>query len=226
MNKNQYDLLRQQDLNLREALRQEATELPPMPDDLNDRVLQRIGAQQKRLAKVRRLWPWIAAACVAAVMVVWLMPPKTSPPAPLAKDRGVVTPNTQKVEEPVIAKAETTIAQPTAKPAKAKKARRQTAPAKRNTVLIAQEAIALTDAPEAEAPLAAATPTVPGGFSATEPKPMTLTERDIPITRPENYHYTPEELALMRRQADEAYLKWIQLELEIAKYNQEQTAQQ
>ena len=231
MNENQYDLLRQQDQNLREALRQEATELPPMPDDLNDRVLQRIGAQQKRPAKVRRLWPWIAAACVAAVMVVWLMPPKTSPPAPLAKERGVVTPNTQKVEEPVIAKVETTIVQPTAKPVKAKKARRQTAQAERDTLLIAQVAIALTDAPEAEAPLAAATPTVPGGLSAgkpkpTEPKPMTLTERDIPITRPENYHYTPEELALMRRQADEAYLKWIQLELEIAKYNQEQTAQQ
>lgn len=231
MNENQYDLLRQQDQNLREALRQEATELPPMPDDLNDRVLQRIGAQQKRPAKVHRLWPWIAAACVAAVMVVWLMPPKTSPPASLAKDRGVVTPNTQKVEEPVIAKAETTIAQPTAKPAKAKKARRQTAPAKRNTVLIAQEAIALTDAPEAEAPLAAATPTVPGGFSAgepkpTEPKPMTLTERDIPITRPENYKYTPEEIALLKKQADEAYLKWVELELEIAKHHLEQTAQQ
>ena len=231
MNENQYDLLRQQDQNLLEALRQEATELPPMPDDLNDRVLQRIGSQQKRPAKVRRLWPWIAAACVAAVMVVWLMPPKTSPPASLAKDRGVVTPNTQKVEEPVIAKVETTIAQPTAKPAKTKKARRQTAPAERDTLLIAQEAIALTDAPEAEAPLAAATPPMPGGFSAgkpkpTEPKPMTLTERDIPITRPENYKYTPEEIALLKKQADEAYLKWVELELEIAKHHLEQTAQQ
>lgn len=230
MNKNRYDLLRQQDQNLREALREEATELPPIPDDLNDRVLQRIGAQQKRLAKVHRLWPWIAA-CVAAVMVMWLMPPKTSPPAPLAKDRGVVTPNTQKVEEPVIAKVETTIAQPTAKKAKAKKARRQTAPAERATLLIAQEAIALTDAPEAEAPLAAATPPMPGGFSAgkpkpTEPKPMTLTERDIPITRPENYKYTPEEIALLKKQADEAYLKWVELELEIAKHHLEQTAQQ
>ena len=231
MNKNQYDLLRQQDQNLREALRQEATELPPMPDDLNDRVLQRIGSQQKRPAKVHRLWPWIAAACVAAVMVVWLMPPKTSPPASLAKERGVVTPNTHKTEEPVIAKVETTIAQPTAKPVKAKKARRQTASAERDTVLIAQEAIALTDAPEAEAPLAAATPTVPGGFSAgkpkpTEPKPMTLTERDIPITRPENYKYTPEEIALLKKQADEAYLKWVELELEIAKHHLEQTVQQ
>ena len=51
-----------------------------------------------------------------------------------------------------------------------------------------------------------------------------LTERDIPITRPENYKYTPEEIALMKKQAREAYLKWVELELEIAKYNQEQTA--
>jgi hypothetical protein len=234
MNENQYDLLRQQDLNLREALRQEAAELPPMPDVLNDRVLQHIGAQQKRPAKVRRLWPWIAAACVAAVMVVLMMPPKASPPAPLAKERGVVTPDTHKTEEPVTAQAgkyataqvKTAIAQPTAKPEKAKKAKRQTAPAERDTVIIAQEAVASANGPATAEPPATTALTVPGGFAAGAQKPVTLTERDIPITRPENYHYTPEELALMRRQADEAYLKWIQLELEIARHNQEQTAQQ
>ena len=57
-----------------------------------------------------------------------------------------------------------------------------------------------------------------------EPLNEVLTERDIPITRPENYKYTPEEIALMKKQAHEAYLKWVELELEIAKYNQEQTA--
>jgi hypothetical protein len=57
-------------------------------------------------------------------------------------------------------------------------------------------------------------------------KPVTLTERDIPITRPENYKYTPEEIALLKKQANEAYVKWVQLELEIAKYNLEQMAQQ
>ena len=57
-----------------------------------------------------------------------------------------------------------------------------------------------------------------------EPLTEVLTERDIPITRPENYKYTPEEIALMKKQAREAYLKWVELELEIAKYNQEQTA--
>jgi len=58
-----------------------------------------------------------------------------------------------------------------------------------------------------------------------EPLAEVLTERDIPITRPENYKYTPEEIALMKKQAREAYLKWVELELEIAKYNQEKTAQ-
>ena len=57
-----------------------------------------------------------------------------------------------------------------------------------------------------------------------QPLPQMLTERDIPITRPENYEYTPEEIALMKKQDREAYLKWVELELEIAKYNQEQTA--
>ena len=59
-----------------------------------------------------------------------------------------------------------------------------------------------------------------------EPATEVLTERDIPITRPENYKYTPEEIALLKRQATEAYLKWVELELEIAKHSQEQTAQQ
>jgi hypothetical protein len=52
-----------------------------------------------------------------------------------------------------------------------------------------------------------------------------LTERDIPITHPENYKYTPEEIALLKKQANEAYLKWVELELEISRYTLEQTAQ-
>ncbi len=60
----------------------------------------------------------------------------------------------------------------------------------------------------------------------TKPQHVVLTERDIPISRPENYRYTPEELALMRRQANEAYVKWMELELEIIKYQYEQVANQ
>ena len=54
---------------------------------------------------------------------------------------------------------------------------------------------------------------------------VVLTESDLPITRPENYRYTPEEIALMKKQANEAYIKWVELELEIAKFNLEHTAQ-
>ena len=57
-----------------------------------------------------------------------------------------------------------------------------------------------------------------------DPKPRTISESDLPITRPENLRYTKEEIALMKRQAAEAYIKWMELELEIAKYNIEQTA--
>ena len=59
-----------------------------------------------------------------------------------------------------------------------------------------------------------------------KPQKVVLTERDIPISRPENYRYTPEEIALMRRQANEAYVKWMELELEIMNYQYEQVAKQ
>ena len=91
----------------------------------------------------------------------------------------------------------------------------------------AKPAIAAPAKPEAIEPavehvLAAAT-TVPKAVA--EEKMVTMSERDIPITRPENYKYTPEELAQLKKQAAEAYLKWVELELEISKNNLQQTAQ-
>jgi hypothetical protein len=56
-------------------------------------------------------------------------------------------------------------------------------------------------------------------------KMKVITERDIPITRPENYQHTPEEIALLKKQAAEAYLKWVELELEISRNNLEQAMQ-
>ncbi len=61
-------------------------------------------------------------------------------------------------------------------------------------------------------------------FGGLGGQPAVLTERDIPITRPENYRYTSEDFALMKEQAQKAYVKRVQLELEIAKHNLEQTA--
>ena len=226
MKEEELNTLRQQDLNLRDALRLEEAELPQMPSDLNARVMQQ-AAQQPRKATVRRLWPWLAAACVAAFIAVNVTPPKepASPPAPLQEARGVVTPKTEKVEQKA-EKAESL-------PKVAEAAQSQIAEVK--TV---QKATVKPRKQQRETIEAASTPTEIVIAAVEEPKQQlaetttpkvkmqTLTERDIPITRPENYKYTPEEIALLKKQADEAYLKWVELELEISKNNLQQTAQQ
>lgn len=222
MKEEQLNNLRQQDNALREALRQDEAELPQMPADLNARLMKRMANEQRKPRRI--VWPWIAAACVAAIMVVLLMPPKASPPTPLAKERGVVTPETLMAEKPMIAEAEMEAAQPAA-PTKAKKAKARTNVVKRDVALIAQETTATEPVtPEVKAE-EEAKPELAQAVTQ-DVKPVTLTERDIPITRPENYKYTPEEIALLKKQADEAYLKWVELELEIAKHHLEQTAQQ
>ena len=224
MKEDKLDTLRQKDNALREALRQDEAELPQMPADLNARLMKRM-AQQPRKSAIRRLWPWIAAACVAVFIVVNIMPSKVSPPAPLAKERRVITPDTQKVGKPMIAEVEMKASQPTVAPKRAEKAKVRTNIAKRNATLIAQEAtVAEPVTSEVKAEEVPKTEIVQAATPKT--KPVMLTERDIPITRPENYKYTPEEIALLKKQADEAYLKWVELELEIAKHHLEQTAQQ
>ena len=217
MKEDKLDTLRQKDNALREALRQDDAELPQMPADLNARLMKRM-AQQPRKSAIRRLWPWIAAACVVAFIVVNIMPSKVSPPAPLAKERRVITPDTQKVGKPMIAEVEMKASQPTVAPKRAEKAKVRTNIAKRNATLIAQEAtVAEPVTSEVKAEEVPKTEIVQAATPKT--KPVMLTERDIPITRPENYKYTPEEIALLKKQANEAYVKWVQLELEIAKYH-------
>ena len=223
MTEEKLNALRQQDANLRYAIRQDEMERPQMPADLNARLMQRVATKEEKKPR-RMVWPWIAAACVAGVMMIWLTPPKTDTPT------DVVAENKPAVEQPAIdnkeddttiAKVETEAKEPVSAPTKVKKV--STTIAKRDAVLLAQET------PAVETP---ATPTVEevndlavAETAKPQEKPVTLTERDIPVTRPENYQYTPEELALMKKQANEAYLKWVELELEISKCNLEQTAQ-
>ena len=137
----------------------------------------------------------------------------------------MVTSETHQVVKPMMAEAEMEAAQPAAAPTKAKKAKARTNVVKHDVALLAQETTATESVtPEVKAE-EEAKPELAQAVTQ-DAKPMTLTERDIPITRPENYKYTPEEIALLKKQADEAYLKWVELELEIAKHHLEQTAQQ
>ena len=209
------DLL-QQDQNLRDAIRQEETERPQMPADLNARLMQRVSASSGSAGRNKRsLWPWIAAACMAGIMVVLLTPPKET-----EGEKKIVA----KVERKEIVKKKEI---KSAIPAKKEPETKSATPIKRKKQK-KRKPITTTEAPqqlmaqETQQPV----PVEVGIEAVKETATVTLTERDIPITRPENYRYTPEEIALMKKQATEAYLKWVELELEIAKHSQEQTAQQ
>ena len=226
MTEDKLNSLRQQDTNLRDAIRLDERERPQMPADLNARVMQKV-EQKSHATRTRKLWPWIAAACAAGVIAIYLTPPKDT--TEVNKGTPVAVNVEQQKESPdsepqkrEIQKSEIQMSEPqTASPQKVikqkenldpvKSAKQQYKPATTNN-LLAQE---ITPAEQTKTEKV-----------STEEPTVTLTESDIPITRPENYKHTPEELALLRKQADEAYLKWVELELEISKNNLQQTAQQ
>lgn len=223
---------------LREAIRQEETARPTMPADLNARLMRRMGQETERKLggkHLRKLWPWIAAACVAAFIVVYTAPPEKEAKVcpPMAKTTMAEAPHTHTTDIsditdiPAIAKPEKEI-KATQIAHKVLKTNRHTTPEKKEkseakeletlTAECQQEVLTAECQQDKECNLAMAEkPT-------EDAKPRTISESDLPITRPENLKYTKEEIALMKRQAAEAYIKWMELELEIAKYNIEQTA--
>ena len=208
MTEQQLNTLREQDKNLRDAIQQDAMEQPQMPADLNARLMQRVTSEKKQPRRI--IWPWVAAACVAGMLMIWLTPPKDEPQemaqAPIEKPVKEATPLIAQQEPKA---SECTAPQPTMAKAVA------VSPQKSSAKPIAAE----------EAPIQTQEAvTTDEKVVCQEPAKM-LTERDLPITRPENLKYTPEELALMKQQAHEAYLKWVELELEISKHYIEQTAQ-
>ena len=210
----------QNDAALRDAIKLDEMEAPKMAADLNARLMKRMAAEASAASRTRKLWPWIAAACVIAFIAVIATPPKSDTQATemVAK----VEPATQPVapaaeqsaaeQSAVVAPAAVTpaiVAKASPKVSKAiQKAPKTAAPAKPEAIEPAVEHI-----------LAAATT---AQSAVVEEKMVVMSERDIPITRPENYKYTPEELAQLKKQAAEAYLKWVELEMEISRNNLEQ----
>ena len=231
MTEDKLNSLRQQDTNLRDAIRLDERERPQMPADLNARVMQKV-EQKSHATRTRKLWPWIAAACAAGVIAIFLTPPKdttevnkgTTVAVNVEQPKESMDSEAQESEtqmsetqmsEIQLSESQTTSPQRVIKQkgnlAPVKSAKQQYKPVTTDN-LLAQE-ITPAEQPTTEK-------------VSTEEPTVTLTESDIPITRPENYKHTPEELALLRKQADEAYLKWVELELEISKNNLQQTAQQ
>lgn len=61
------------DKNLRQAVSRREQKLPPMPVDLNERLMQRIEEQPQPAAKPKRLWLYAAiavAACIALLLII------------------------------------------------------------------------------------------------------------------------------------------------------------
>ena len=210
----EFNALRTADKNLRDALSMDEAERPRIPAGLNERLMQRVVNEQKKPRRI--IWPWIAAACVAGVMMVLLMPPKEQTPTVAQQTpstalpmKEVVSPEVSKVAEPVVAKVET----------KKVSHRTPTTHAAKHTPQVAAPTTDLAAVQEKEV-----TAPLPSGEGQGGGSAVTLTERDIPITRPENLIDTPEELALLERQTNEAFLERVKLELEISKYNLEQAS--
>ena len=209
------------DTDLREALRRKYSDTPQLPADFMASMKQRM-EEPKQAPKSRMLWRWMAAAACLLLIIgigitLWQkQEAQTTQPQvaqkieqPQTEQPKAVEPETvapEAVQEPQLDQVQK------AEPAKVRTSVAKAAPktelAKAETATEPAEEV-ITDTPPApETDMA-----------------ETLTERDIPITRPENYKYTPEELALLKKQASEAYLKWVELELEISRYTLEQTAQ-
>ena len=84
------------DINLKEAVSRREQQLPPMPEGLNEKVmgsLEEYDCLKKKTPLHRgRGWRWVflAAACVAGFVVIFLAPPKSTeeqPPLALEKPR-------------------------------------------------------------------------------------------------------------------------------------------
>ena len=207
---------------LREAIRHEEMARPSMPTDINERIMRRMEQEtvrKKGQKRLRKLWPWLAAACVAAFILVYTAPPEkeVTESRPTAEITEAETPQRLSTEmcstEKRSTESRTKEMIAMAKPEKVitvKQKAHKVVTAKRDTISEKKEdkVCELAMAEKAE----------------ESQKPRTISESDLPITRPENLRYTPEEIALMKRLANEAYIKWVKLELEIAKYNIEQSA--
>ena len=209
------------DTDLCEALRRKYSDTPQLPADFMASMKQRM-EEPKQAPKSRMLWRWMAAAACLLLIIgigitLWQkQEAQTTQPQvaqkieqPQTEQPKAVEPETvepEAVQEPQLDQVQK------AEPAKVRTSVANAAPktelAKAETATEPKEEVITDTQPAPETDMA-----------------ETLTERDIPITRPENYKYTAEELALLKKQASEAYLKWVELELEISRYTLEQTAQ-
>lgn len=162
-------------------------------DKLKDEVIAKAKAEV-RPRKVRLL-PWLAAACVAGIIGLFLMPPEQSEEKIMSKVENV-SPKTESVRS-----VETT---PEPSVAVVDK-KHQVKPSVKNVE---------TEEPQVQEPQPRRIkPQVQEQYD----EEIMLSEYDVPITRPENLIDTPEDLAQIARLEKQAFISRIREQVEIAK---------
>ena len=162
-------------------------------DTLKDEVIAKAKAEA-RPRKVRLL-PWLAAACVAGIIGLFLMPPEQSEEKIMSKVENV-SPKTESVRS-----VETT---PEPSVAVVDK-KHQVKPSVKNVE---------AEEPQVQEPQPRRIkPQVQEQYD----EEIMLSEYDVPITRPENLIDTPEDLAQIARLEKQAFISRIREQVEIAK---------
>ena len=163
-------------------------------DKLKDEVIAKAKAEV-RPRKVSLL-PWLAAACVAGIIGLFLMPPEQSEEKVMSKVENV-SPKTESVR-PVETTPEPSVAVVDKK--------QQVKPSVKN---VETEEPQVQEEPQPRR----IKPQVQEQYD----EEIMLSEYDVPITRPENLIDTPEDLAQIARLEKQAFISRIREQVEIAK---------
>ena len=171
-------------------------------DKLKDEVIAKAKAEV-RPRKVRLL-PWLAAACVAGIVGLFLMPPEQSEEKARAKVESV------KLKDESVKNKVESVKNEVAKPepyVAVVDRKQQVKTSVRNVK--AEEPV--VQEPKQIQPKENAMPI------EQYDEEMMLSENDVPITRPENLIDTPEDLALIARLEKQAFINRMREQVEIAK---------
>ena len=111
------------DKNLQEAVSRREQKLPPLPADLNERLMQRLEEQPAPAAKQKRLWLYAAVAVAAsiALFILFNIGQEQTPQEPVVAQQTVEQPMPQpvsEISEPVAEPVEVAEAQPVQKSVK------------------------------------------------------------------------------------------------------------
>ena len=110
------------DTNLREAVNRREQKMPPMPADLNERLMQRLEkAETAPVARQKRLWLYAAVAVAAsiALLIVFHFGKEQTPQEPVVAQQTIQQPTPQQIEGEPVEKPGSVTEEPQQKVAKA-----------------------------------------------------------------------------------------------------------